>query len=184
MSDESKITDEQLRLATSRALPVDAELDCDAAATREAFLSLGTSVEAVARSFDEGAFLARLKKSCLDSPGIKPKTVEPAGDWFTLLLTGALAAAALIAIMRIATNSSTIGPQLTTNGRAVPAVTVPSLDAPAMRFAWNDPLDDEIALAAATLEEFSGRRRGFDDSLLNMNDQLQSLSQELGGESL
>jgi hypothetical protein len=184
MNDELKITDDQLRLATSRSLAADVELEGDSRAAREAFLSLGTTVESAAGSFDEAAFLARLKKSCLDSPVIKPKTAEQVRDWFTLLLTGTLAAAAFVAIVRIAAQSSESGPHLAINDTPAPVVVVPSIDMPSMRFAWNDPLDDEIALAAATLEQFGGRRQGFDNSLLNMNDQLQSLSQELLGESL
>jgi hypothetical protein len=51
-------------------------------------------------------------------------------------------------------------------------------------FVWNDPLDDELALASAAIEQFTSRSRGFDDSLLDMNDQLRALSQELTNETL
>ena len=49
---------------------------------------------------------------------------------------------------------------------------------------WNDSLDDEIALAAATLDLLSSRNRGFDGSLLQMNERLEALSHELSVESL
>jgi hypothetical protein len=55
---------------------------------------------------------------------------------------------------------------------------------PTTSVAWNDSLDDEIALAAATIDQFSHSPRGFDGSLLDMNDQLQALSRELFGETL
>jgi hypothetical protein len=49
---------------------------------------------------------------------------------------------------------------------------------------WHEELDDEIALAAATLSQWSTSTRGVDASLSNMNDELSALSEELLGESL
>ena len=47
-----------------------------------------------AGNFNEAAFLSRLKKSCLDEAVVTPKAAKPVRNWLTLLLTGALAAAA------------------------------------------------------------------------------------------
>jgi len=45
MNDQSQLTDEQLRLATSRHLPVGAPLDTETAAARAQFLTLGAALE-------------------------------------------------------------------------------------------------------------------------------------------
>jgi len=164
----------------------DASLDSDTTAARDGFLSLGAAVEAAAGNFDEAALLARLQKSCGDAPVIVPKHRESKRDWLSLVLTGALAAAGLIAIVRIAADSRTIGPQVATSNSSVPATASTAVETIRSRpmFAWNDTLDDEIALASAAIEQFASRSRGFDDSLLDMNDQLRSLSEELTNETL
>jgi len=185
MNDEFNLTDDQLHLATSRLLPSSAQTDSDTAAAREVFLTLGASVESAASNFDQAAFLIRLERSCRGATVTGPKA-EPVRDWLTLILSGALAAAALIAIVRIAVDSRTANQQVAASNYAEsPTAIRPIGMSPTQSIiAWNDSLDDELALAAATLEQFGGRRRGFDDSVLNMNEQLQSLSQELLGESL
>jgi len=75
---------------------------------------------------------------------------------------------------QLATSDPT-APQRTKNDKTLAIVTA---------VAWSDPLDDEIALAAATLDQLSSRHRGFDGSLLEMNERLEALSQELSIESL
>jgi hypothetical protein len=180
MNDESKLTDDQLRLATSRSLLADSALDADTSAARDSFLGLGSAVESAARDFDETALINRLTTTCVSSP------VKPARDWlWPLIVTGALAAGMLLAIARIAAerkHSNDHAPVANFPTRQAPAETIPIV--PITTVAWNDPLDDEIALAAATIHEFSGTDRGFDGSLLDMNDQLQALSRELLGETL
>jgi hypothetical protein len=185
MNDELKITHEQLRLATSRTLPSNASLDSETTAVRDGFLSLGAAVESAAGNFDEAALLARLQKSCVATV-VPPQRQEWPREWMTLILTGALAAAGLIVMARIATESQPTGPQVAQAENSAPMRTVSPPETMSNRsmFAWNDPLDDEIALASATIEQFTGRSRGFDDSLLDMNDQLRALSQELTNETL
>jgi len=180
MNDESKLTDNQLRLATSRALPTDSSLDADTTTARDSFLALGTAVESAAHNFDQSALVNRLTTTCITAPA------QPARDWlWPLIVAGALAAGMLLAIARIAAerqraSDHDLTTRLPTN--VVPDKTTPITITPAI--AWNDPLDDEIALAAATIHEFSGTNRSFDGSLLDMNDQLQALSRELLGETL
>src|SRR5262245_34991208 len=180
MNDELKLTDEQLRLATSQSLPADGALDADASAARDSFLALGSAAESAARNFDEAALIKRLTTTCVAAPA------QPARDWlWPLIVTGALAAGMLLAIARIAIERQHINTH-------APVANLPTKDAPTeliplvpiTTVAWNDPLDDEIALAAATIHEFSGTNRTFDGSLLDMNDQLQALSRELLGETL
>src|SRR5215467_14429893 len=97
MNDEPKLTDDQLRLATSRSLPADSALDADTSAARDSFLALGSAVESAGRNFDEAALVNRLTKTCISAPE------QPARDWlWPAIITGALAAGMLFAIARIA----------------------------------------------------------------------------------
>src|SRR3954452_7553087 len=101
MKDEIELTDDQIRLATSRTLPSDAPLDSETASARDGFLSLGAAVElagseAAAGKFDDASLLARLQKSCLDVPAAAPRRREVPQDWVSLILAGALAAAGLV----------------------------------------------------------------------------------------
>jgi len=180
MNDEPKLTDEQLRLATSRNLPPDSALDDDTSSARDSFLALGSAVESSARNFDEAALVNRLTSTCIAAPA------QPAHDWlWPLIVTGALAAGMLLAVARIATerkHKDEHVPVANLPTRQTPAETLPLVSITTV--AWNDPLDDEIALAAATIHEFSGTNRTFDGTLLDMNDQLQALSRELLGETL
>ncbi len=180
MSDETKLTDDQLRLATSRSLPPDAALDAETSAARDSFMALGSAIESAARHFDQAALLCELTTS-----------PEPTCSRFSntqyawpLIASGALAAGMLLAVARLTmehrqTNEPTSMVQSPVSGapRGAAGVTAAAV-------AWNDPLDDEITLAAATIDRFSHATRGFDGSLLDMNDQLQALSRELQGETL
>jgi len=179
MNDEPKLTDEQLRLATSRSRPADRALDADASAARDSFLALGSAVESAARDFDEDALVNLLTKTCVSLP------TQPTRDWWwPLIVSGALAAGMLLAVGRIAMERRHVNDQVVV--AHAPANKVPGdtslLTTTAL--AWNDSLDDEIALAATTIQQFSHTARGFDGSLLDMNDQLQALSRELSGETL
>src|SRR5690348_4994346 len=156
MKDERQLSDEQLRLATSRSVPSKVVLDGETAAARDGFLLLGAAVEKAASNFDEAALLARLQKSCMATPVILPQRQELARDWMSLVLAGALAAAGLIAIVRIATDSGTKGVQVakiersaqSPAGGAIAAGPSRSMFAWNDSVGWNDSLDDEIALAS------------------------------------
>ncbi len=185
MNDNLPLTDNQLCLATSRSLPADAHLDSDTAAARESFLSLGTATESAASRFDEAALLARLQQSCLQSPAVTLKPTEPKRDWLPLVLSGTLALAALIAIVRIATDSNSAEQEVATVTWSPSAGGAGTVLTPAqLTPAWNDAIDDEIAIASATLQQYSTRNHSFDGSLLNINDRLEALSQELSNETL
>ena len=183
MNDELKLTDEQLRLATSRTLQPGVSLDVAATAARDSYLALGSVVESAAGDFDEADLIARLSKVCVETTSsvvVEPRT-SSARDWWPIVLSGALAAAGLVAIARIALVSQQANPLIAVVAKPDQPALIPFARS---AVAWNDPLDDEIALAAATIEQFAGRRRGFDGSLLDMNARLDALSQELLGESL
>ncbi len=178
MIDESQLNDDELRLATSRSLPADSALDAETSAARDRFLALGSAVESAARHFDEAALINRLTATNA------PSTSVPSHDrWWPLIVSGAIAAGMLLAVARLAMeHRQASGP--------VAVVRVPDNSAPTTTprapaaIAWNDSLDDEITLAAATIDQFSHTHRSFDSSLLDMNDQLQALSRELSGETL
>jgi hypothetical protein len=188
MNDDLKLTDDQLRLATSRSLPPDAALDAQTAAARDSFIALGASLESAAGQLDEAALVAQLTTSSLASQGTEVAVVsrKPAQrDWWAILLSSALAAAALVAMARIASESRQRDQLIA--GASVADETLPAQnDVPiiALTAGWTDPLDDEIALAAATIDQLVSRRADFDGSLREMNQQLEALSHELLGESL
>jgi hypothetical protein len=147
MSNQNELTDDHLRLVTSRTLPAGSALDAE------------TSEQTCSRSWIN-------------------QYVWP------LVATGALAAGMLLAVARIAmeqrqTNEPKTVARLPDNVAPAPTALV----APTT-IAWNDSLDDEITLAAATIDQLLHTSRDFDGSLLRMNDRLEALSQELQGETL
>jgi hypothetical protein len=183
----TELNEIELRQATARAGPADAIAAADVAAGREAFLSLGAAVEIAAADFDEAALVSRLKQSCVSSAPLEKAGGahgSPRRGWWLAIVGGALAAAMLFAVARLvvlpSADTVTIGLNPNsdpTDDRAsnAPAANVVSV--------WHDPLDDELALAAATIEQLAARR-SFDGSLWQMNQRLEALSQELSGESL
>jgi hypothetical protein len=174
MNDDVNLTDEQVKLATTRSLPADAALDAETVAVHESFMALGSALESSGGQFDEAALIARLEESWLRE---QKRVRRPSQrDWWTIVVSGALAAAVLVVI-------GWIGWGLR-HRDALVAVPPSANHSLPLTDAWNDPLDDEIAFAAATIGQLTGRNRGFDDSLLEMNERLEAMSQELLGESL
>jgi hypothetical protein len=188
MNDDFNLSDDQLQLATKRSLPGGAALDDETQAARETFLALGIAVEASGGDFDEAKLIARLQRSCLNETlsGEKAVVRRPAGlDWWPMLLAGVLAAGVLVAIVRIAIVSlSPSGPEVVSAPKTPQRTKSELPEVMLTAVGWSDPLDDEIALAAATLDQLGGRNRGFDGSLLQMNERLEALSHELSVESL
>ena len=186
MNDEPQLTAEQLRQATSPALPPDAALDAETAALRKSFLQLGRAVEAANDDFDEAELVARLTRTCLakeTQPAALPAT-KGRGDWVPLVLGAALAASALVAIVRTAAVWS--GGEIAVAPQAPPGASESAANdlAAGVAPAWSDPLDDEIASAQATVEGLADRPRGLDGSLENFGSRLQSMSAELESGSL
>jgi hypothetical protein len=184
MNDELNISDDQLRLATTRSLPADCSLDAQTAAARETFLAFGCTVESAASAFDEASLIRRLTAVC--SAESQPSTISkrPKRTWSPLIASGAIAAGMLLAIAQIAMERRSAEP-IGGAGHVAkhsPPEGSPQIAAGSPR--WDDPLDDEIALAAVTIEQFSGANHRFDSSLLDMNDRLEALSRELSGETL
>ena len=188
MNGDIQFTDEQLRLAASRSLPPGSELDAETAALREGFLALGEAIEANTLKFDEAALLGRLKAVCQEPDRIAlADSRRPKHALWQIVLSGALAAAALFAVARISiqwrqAETIALAPAIGTGlGNSNWATTNEHL---VNSILWQDPLDEQIALAQAQIEWLGSRGRGVDGSLLDMNEQLRALSQELLGESL
>jgi hypothetical protein len=184
MNDELK-TDEQLRLATTRSLTTHEPLEAETTSARDAFLALGSAVEAAAANFDEAALVQRLSENCLpESPAVQAPAMHR--NWWPVIASGAIAAGMLLAIAEIARERQVHTVPVAGAGQTVTTTpkTVRTPQVAAVSQLWNDPLDDEIALAAVTIQRFSPAMRGVDGSLLEMNDQIESLSRELFGETL
>lgn len=232
MNDEKHISDEELALATSRRLPVDRTLSDDAAVARESFLALGSRLEASSQMLDEQALVQRIvgRLNNLDAagsakPGIAVSLHSPLAQrrarqdrnagwprFITLVVSGALAAAACYLVLRIPSSPVTqnqkqpqiaiaIAPKASTAASAIPEAALMPVEEPSAlawndslpwndalgrndSLSWNDPLDDEIAMAAAAMGRMSASTRDVDASLYDMNEVLSALSAELAGESL
>lgn len=189
MSEDAKITEEQLQQATSRALPA-APLDAQTAALREGFLQFGRAVEAANADFDEAALVAKLTQSLTteNSPTVVAPHKEQ-NSWWPALLTAALAASALVAIVRIVAVSPgpdtvVVAPAAPEPNAAQPTVPETNLDELPLLAAWSDPLDDEIASAQDEVEKLTGQATGLDGSLESFGSRLEALSAELESGSL
>lgn len=188
MNDETQLTREQLDAATSRSLPPGAPLDSETSSLRDGFMALGRAVESAAADYDEAALIARVQSACrresaTELPARNAARLRP------LLLSGALAAAALVAAARIvvtwpadtavvvthpaptAADDSKVDPLTPTDDSAVAG-------------SWHDPLDEEIAAAESSLTRLGSSSGGIDGALSNMNQTLEAMSDDLFGESL
>src|SRR5262245_5856624 len=183
MNADSQLTNDQLRLATTRNAKAETGEQPETAADRKAFLSFGAAVEAAAGDFDEAALISRLKECELPCPASEKIAVTPSTSrhgWWLVIACGALPATVLFAVGRIVLlpPDNTIESSRETD---LPDVN----EGPGMGLAsiWHDPLDDELALAAATIEQLA-TRRSFDGSLWQVGQRLDALSEELSHESL
>ena len=181
MNEELELSAEQLRVATSRTLAGDAELDPETAAMRESFLSLGVALKAAASTgFDEDALISKLRSSVELKSSPLPAAIRGDGQphWWWVLLAGALAAAALIAIGRVGVpeREPAVAVHQSPAGDGMAEIAAGS--------AWRDPLDEQIASAQLEVQQLANGNRGLDGSLSDMNDRLNAMSQELLGGSL
>jgi hypothetical protein len=189
MNEDLQFTDEQLRLITSRKLRTTVQLDSETAASRDTFLALGSALETAAGDFDEAALVSQLQ----DQPAAISVSREQACSrsfanrtQLSFIIAAVLAACALIAIVRTSILSLPAGSGIAQLQQASSGMDVKSNKqlVHSSSPGWNDPLDDEIAVAALAIDQISGRSRGFDSSMYDMNLQLEALSQELLSESL
>ena len=181
MNDQSPLSAEQLAQATSRALPPDAALDVETVSLREGFLHLGRAVEAANSDFDEAALLSKVM-------GASRPAARPEKRWWPLVLTAALAASALVAIVRTVAVLPGSRNEITVTSKAPhqPAIVGSGPDAAASvsQLAWSDPLDEEIASAQDAVGLLSGRHPDLDGSLMNFGSRLEALAAELESGSL
>jgi hypothetical protein len=186
MNNQRNMTDDELRLITSRRLPQDAALSDELAAIQDAFRSLGESLACATPPLDEQALLGRLTElAAPDVPQIAARMqARPRHSWRPawLVVAGALAAAALVAIVRVP-QAPLAPPVAATSSHHAPRDEAPIKSSPPS-YNWHDPIDEEIAIAAATMTRLSGKPRGLDASLVDMNESLSALAQELYTENL
>jgi hypothetical protein len=187
----------QLEAATSRSLAPDAALDAETSSLREGFITLGRVVEAASADYDEAALIARVRSACADqTPAVEVR--RRSSPW-PLVLGGALALSALIAIVRIvvtwpAANDAVVhapsAPTRTNDSPREPSPTqvagdgAEAMSADQSALAWDDSLDEEIAAAQSRLADMSGSLTGIDGTLSNINQTLEALSDDLSGGSL
>lgn len=201
MNDDVSLTDEQLQLATSRHLPKGDPLVGDLAAVHTTFLALGRALENAGGAIDEAALLAGIQRRLAAEPidpltiapvvPIKTQRLTPVG-WLATALT--TAAAVLIAVsnfsgvdepVEIAQETVKVVPQpIFKTETSVADYPLDEPEPSPAPFNWGEELDEEIALAAATLNQWSTNTRGVDASLTNMGNDLSTLSEELLSESL
>ena len=191
MNDETQLDREQLEVATSRSLRTNA-LDAETSALRDGFMALGRAVETAAADYDEAALIARVQSACRRDAAAELPTRNAARLW-PLFLSGALAAAALVAVARIAVTwpagaavvVTQPAPTAAGDSNADPAIEplIPTEES-AIAGSWHDPLDEEIAAAQSSLTRLGASPGGIDGTLSNMNQTLEAMSDELVGESL
>ncbi len=192
MNNEIELTEEQLRLATSRALASGAELDSETALARERFLALCQAVEAAGADFDETALVEKLKASCFSAPAsvsVVDRRARSVKSWH-FLFGGVLALAVLISLAWIGLLQRTEDTVAKSPSPAPSAIVTTAEDRDAITLSaqstspWIDSLDDEIAVAQFQVQWLTPVRRGVDGSMSDVNEQLNAMSQELLGESL
>src|SRR5262245_17959297 len=189
MNDYWQLTDEQLRLITSRSLSGVTQLDSESATAREAFLALGAAIESAAAALDEEALVSTIQEEGTEtsvSPDQTWSRSVTSYKWASILLGGMLAASILIAIVRISTSVSPNDHRIAALPKPNGGLSIQSngQTGKQLSLGWNDPLDDEIAVAALAIGQIGGQNHAFDNSLFDMNLQLEALSQELLRESL
>jgi hypothetical protein len=150
-------------------------------------MALGHAVENAARAdYDEAALIARVQSACRHEADVELPRGQASRVW-PLLLSGALAAAALVAAVRIAvtwpasTDVVVTQPAPAAGDSHVDPLT--PTDESAVAGSWHDPLDEEIAAAQSSLTRLGASPGGIDGTLSNMNQTLEAMSDELVGES-
>lgn len=169
----------ELEQATSRQLRPGAPLDNDTAELRDGWLALGRSLDAENASFREEDLLARLLTDS-ESPLVVPRPPAPSRERFwPALLASALALAILVGVVHVwfanESNEALVG-----NG---PTSSLGD-DVTSIAAEWSDPLDDELDAAAYRVRTLVAQGTVVDDSLGNLADHMESMSDELTHSSL
>lgn len=199
MNEELELSRDQLEAATTRASASTA-LDAEAAALGESFRAFGQTAERTAGEFDEAALIEQLQSTLLERSSLQVIACKSRGarSLWPLLLSGAIAASALIAAVRIAATWPTQPPQVvvspshqeTEGPRALaPAIVKGSAPAEASvpeqaYLTWHDELDDEIIAAQSVLAGVAGKTTPLDGSLSSMDEQLEAMASDLSEGSL
>jgi len=174
MTDREPSDRKLLELATSRSLSPGTPLDEGATELREGWLAMGRSLDCENASFHEADLLARLLTDVERPVELSPSASARQNErLWPALLASALALGLLVAVM----NMSWFGNQ--------PKVAIaPTNEQPAVVAQWTDPLDDELDAAAQQVSTLVAQGTEVDDSLSNLADHLESMSDELTNSTL
>lgn len=201
MNEELELSRVQLEAMTSRR-NVNRTLDAETAALRDNFRAFGHATEQAAADFDEAALIERLQDSLgFPSHDISVRPRSTVSIW-PLLLSGALAASALISAIRIAAtwpdSPQLVSPPVVVASDSRGANETRALAPPAgennspalftlsdqAHVSWHDDLDDEISAAQSALAGVASNAASLDSSLSSIGDQLDAMASDLTEGSL
>ena len=175
----------QLELATS-SIP-EQTLEPETAALREGWRVLSAALEKHNGHFDEAACLSKLQREIV-VPQATVGTNSPRGGWMVVatLLGGALAASLLLMLsytggwfgpQPIAKPTQTVTPQ--SSLAATPNLHPGIGETDGSTWAWDDPLDSQISVAAAQMQTMQKPALPLDASISTLNYQLRLMAQDL-----
>jgi hypothetical protein len=164
-----------LELATARSPAPPGPLAEGQRELRACWLDMGQALDAENEDFSEDEFLDRLlfQESRQVALSQRARVASDARVW-PALLASALALSLLMVIM----HSSWLSEGAGIAGLA-PGTNGPAEELPADGLAWTDSLDEELDAAAERVGTFVAPGTGVDDSLANLADHLESMSDEL-----
>lgn len=198
----------ELENATSASAQRQGNLSGETAKLREGWNVLARSLESpkFKSEFDEAAFAAKLRRELLADFPVTPRSAggsrSYAWTFVAATLAGGTLAIALIAlaISRFSVGSPDVVDKTQPGNRAVPSaaggvsdprevVKAPSThenstspgepeSAPAS-WGWSDPLDDEITVASAQIQQLQQQTPRLDQSLSTLDRQMRELSADL-----
>ncbi len=159
--------------------------------------------------FDEAAFAAKLRRELLPDSRVTPRSAGGNRSYALTLVAATLAggtlAIALIALVAVAVNRFSVGSNDVVdknlpNHQAVPSAaggvsdpselaanpsthenstSPPEPESAPASWGWSDPLDDEITVASAQIQQLQQRTPRLDQSLSTLDRQMRELSADL-----
>ncbi len=182
MNDQEPHDRKVLEAVTSRSLAPDEPLAPGPEELRGFWLAMGQDLDEENADFREADLLARLqlrpefRVALPERPASAPSR---RGRVWPALLSSALALSLLVLVMRSAwfSDPASVAVQPGSNSESAETWSDDELT-------WNDALDDELDVASERVSAVVVQSNGVDDSLANLADHMESLSDELSSSSL